>query len=85
MSTIIICDICNTRENVEKITLAYDRCMDAAGSMDDVCECFDLCQKHWMMVYRNAAKKLFNNREFELNTQVIKEVWRLQEYHRKNK
>jgi len=49
---ITVCDVCQTKEGVEKVWLPYDRKMDAAGSMEDVGETFDLCCKCYLRVLR---------------------------------
>jgi len=45
MTTILVCDLCNTRQNVERHSWTIDRKLDAAGSMDDVFVNVDLCLK----------------------------------------
>lgn len=46
MATINICDICHTSKDVTLVYFCNDRKMDAAGSMDDEGETFDLCPNH---------------------------------------
>ena len=75
MAQITICDICRTRENVNRITLTYDRSMDGAGSMDDDCECFDLCEKHELAAYKRLIKKRYSVAErYEFNDNLINEI-----------
>jgi len=48
--TKVLCDICG-REKATTIWFTIDRQMDAAGSMDDVCESLDLCGEHMFECY----------------------------------
>lgn len=56
MATINICDICGTRNNVNRRQYPYDRRIDGAGSMDTEYEIYDLCQTHELIVLKLAIK-----------------------------
>ncbi len=60
---IVICDICETRDNVKRVWLPYDRKMDAAGSMDTVGEYFDLCPTCHLNCLQVILKFLFSQEE----------------------
>jgi hypothetical protein len=77
MATIKICDICGTRNSVNKVCLPYDRRMDGAGSMETVSEVYDLCQTHELAAIKAAIKTVLSKgaeAEFELNIRIIKEI-----------
>ena len=74
---ITICDICETRDDVNRVSFCYDRKTDAAGSMEDVCEVFDLCNKCELSVLRRAIalyKKSKKIDGYEFNKEIIKIV-----------
>ncbi len=54
---IITCDICKA-EGALTCWFTTDRKMDAAGSMDDVQECLDLCHRHQWAAYKLAEQML---------------------------
>lgn len=53
---LIYCDICG---KTDALTCSFyvDRCLDAAGSSDDVFEYLDLCPKHQWEAYKIAEKE----------------------------
>jgi len=72
---ITICDICGTREDVEKVWLPYDRKLDVAGSTEDVGETFDLCCKCHLKVLNEAVRKEIDAKrvaEWLFNRELIK-------------
>lgn len=64
MATIKICDVCGTRQDVQTKHYWVNRKMDAAGSMDDEYESFDLCAKHRELVIESALNELFSKEAF---------------------
>ena len=72
-----ICDICGTREDVQKVWLPYDRKMDGAGSMEDVGETYDLCCRCHLKVLKDVIRKEINARkiiERLFNQDLIKAI-----------
>ena len=78
-----ICDIClsRERESVRK-SYAYDRKMDAAGSMDDLWETYDLCMECECKVVVNVLTKESPDL-FDRNKLLISEIKELQKKSRK--
>jgi hypothetical protein len=77
MATIKICDICGTRNNVNKVCLPYDRRMDGAGSMETISEVYDLCQTHELIAIKAAIKAAIANgveTDFGWNIRIVKEI-----------
>ena len=55
MATIKVCDVCGKPADITK-HLTIGREMDAAGSMADVHESFDLCWKHLALISWEAFR-----------------------------
>jgi len=73
MTTITICDICETRDNVNRIQLVYGRSMDGAGSKDDDVKYFDLCEHHELSAYKELLKKRCSKKALhEVNADLIR-------------
>ena len=62
MATIEVCDICGTRDNVNRRHYAYDRQADGAGGREDINELFDLCETHELIVLKKAMTTAMKNR-----------------------
>jgi hypothetical protein len=58
MATIEICDVCGTADGVQRRSYWVDRRMDAAGSMSDEHDVYDLCEKCELAVYKEIATVL---------------------------
>lgn len=57
--TITICDICKSQDNVSRHRWTIDRRLDAAGSMEDISEGFDLCSECMRSVLAATIQKHF--------------------------
>ena len=71
------CDICNCSEDVSVISYCYDRQMDAAGSMEDVCETYDLCKCCELRILKSSLNVYIKNNQkerFKLNNIIIRKV-----------
>jgi len=74
---ITICDICGTRKDVQKVWFPYDRKMDAAGSMENVGETFDLCCKCYLKVLKSVILKeaeIGRINEWTFNKELIEDI-----------
>lgn len=75
MTTINICDICETRDNVSRVRLVYDRTMDGSGSSSDDCEIFDLCEHCELKIYKTTIKDKFTiGQNYDFNKGAIKNI-----------
>jgi len=78
MATIEICDICGSRDGVKRQWFCDGRESDAAGSMEDVGETFDLCSEHQCQVLEATILYLKDKYKFskyevgQISTGVIK-------------
>jgi len=54
---ITVCDVCGTQKDVQRVSFSYDRRADAAGSVEDVYETFDLCCKCYLKALKAAVKE----------------------------
>ncbi len=52
-----LCDVCGAPTKLPPLTLFKDRAMDAAGSMENIYETFDLCAEHSHAVLRWALER----------------------------
>jgi len=78
MATILVCDICGSKQNVKRCSWTIDRKTDAAGSADDVFVNVDLCLKCENRLLRQVIDSLIKD-EIEFG----KRMW--SEYKRKTK
>ena len=77
MATIDVCDICGKKCN-NRLFFKTDRVMDAAGSMEDEGENYDLCEKHQIVILKNVLFKGRNELEkMNINKRLVKEVEKL--------
>lgn len=77
MAQITICDICETRDNVNRKCYPYDRQPDRVGSSEDVCEMFDLCLMHENLALSRALKAVLRKdikTEYDMNKLIISEI-----------
>jgi len=74
MTTIEICDICGKKCD-NRLFFRTDRAMDAAGSMEDEGEVYDLCEIHENMVLKKVLFKGTNEIEKQnINKRLVMEV-----------
>ena len=75
MATIKVCDVCNTKDNVNSRYYPYDRRADGAGGMEDVGADFDLCLLHETIVLNKIIKALTDRKEplneYQINSMAI--------------
>lgn len=64
MATIRICDVCKSQDDVSNCAYWVDRRMDAAGSMEDDYDSFDLCLKCQMIAAMRVIKQLCASESF---------------------
>jgi hypothetical protein len=64
MATIKICDVCKSQDEVTNCAYWVDRRMDAAGSMDDEYDSFDLCIQCRLNAAMKVIKKLCSGENF---------------------
>lgn len=80
MAQILICDICKTRENVNRLNYPYDRCADGAGGSETVFQLYDICQTHEIAAMKRAVGTYIKSRKagiltgYEFNTLLIAEI-----------
>jgi hypothetical protein len=74
MATIIVCDMCGSKDNVKRRSYYYDRKMDAAGSMENVCETYDLCEHCELLVYKETYNKFDGKCLMEANKDLISTI-----------
>lgn len=51
-----LCDVCGKPTKIEPFCFWVDRCMDAAGSMEDEYDSFDLCETHCAGLLRSLTR-----------------------------
>ena len=77
MATIDVCDVCGKKCS-NRVFFKTDRVMDAAGSMEDEGEVYDLCPTHEIIILK---KVLFNgtneHEKMNINKKIIKEIEKL--------
>jgi len=83
MATVIVCDICNSRENITHRGYLIGNQTCLAGEASDIIEeQFDLCQTCELKILREFIKQISTSQEmqFELNkllvTRIQKEIFK---------
>ncbi len=84
----IRCDICGV-DPAERLCFAYEREMDAAGSMEDIFYDIDLCDLHWYEVHlllvnyeqqptRVSSRTMTRSSRWDLKQKIvgIRRAWR---------
>lgn len=75
-----LCDVCGAKcEEKHRFFIATDRTMDAAGSMDDDGQHFDLCADHLLALVRFLLQEPNNKRvpNYSLGVLAVAELKRL--------
>jgi len=88
MATIIVCDICNSRENVSVRSYAIDKQADLAGGRAETIEKhFDLCQSCELKILINFVKQILtmSSNPLELNKELINNIHNLINSHSSRK
>jgi hypothetical protein len=78
VATITICDVCGSRDNVNRRSYCYDRKLDAAGSMSDVSETYDLCESCELRALRMFFDKIEEPPVYK-NEKLIKIISKLRD------
>lgn len=71
-----ICDICDSKNRVNSVYLPYDRKTDAAGSMEDIGESYDLCERCELRILKSVFHKRYKNEVFNINVDIIDNIKR---------
>lgn len=81
-----ICDICKTRDSVNRTRLVYGRENDGASSKEDMIEIFDLCKKCEVGAYKFLIKSTFTTKElWKFNSLLITFIWNEIKKRKENK
>lgn len=65
MATIEICDVCGSSNAVNHMFFCTGRSLDAAGSIDDDGDGFDLCNSCELKVLKRSARRFFRSSHIE--------------------
>ena len=82
---VYICDVCGSRE-CKSYSFAVDRKLDAAGSSDDVCHTFELCDKHYADVLKEAIYQVYPDPDGEhvINRIIVEKIKKKQRAKKEN-
>ena len=78
MATILICDLCGSKQNVKRCSWTIDRKADATGSMDDIFVGVDLCLKCENRLLKRVVNDLIGERvknKPEREIEFGKRIW----------
>ena len=71
MATIMICDICGTRNNVHRSSFVYDKRLNVDDTIKLLYDTFELCDSCELRAYKSIIAKHPFEYKHELNREMI--------------